>query len=310
MTEIGILFAFFALVMGLMLAAGYALVYRPAWAGQQRAEGSAEGAALQEPVESSWRGSMAHLLRLVGEALPSSRVETALVRKRLLTAGYRWPSAVGTFYGVRWACAGLLGVLMGWAVAQARESVSAAILPALAAVMFGYLLPDRILRMQIQARSDRIRCALPDAVDLMVLSVEAGQSLDQALIDTSLELRAAYPDLAAELGLVHLELRAGRSRPEALHSLADRNNEPELRKLVNLLIQSDRFGTSMGPALRTHARYLRIRRKQRAEEAARKVSVKLIFPIFFLIFPAMLVVTAGPAVLQIFTQLIPLITGE
>jgi tight adherence protein C len=170
--------------------------------------------------------------------------------------------------------------------------------------------PDRVLRSMIKARAARIRRALPDALDLLVLCVEAGQSLDQALLDSSAELKRACPDLSAEISLTHLEVRAGTSRADALRNLAGRVPEPELRKLVNLLIQADRFGSSLGPSLRVHARHLRIRSRQRAEESARKISVKLPFPIFFLIFPSMLMVTAGPAILQIFTQLLPMINGD
>jgi tight adherence protein C len=127
--------------------------------------------------------------------------------------------------------------------------------------------------------------------------------LNVAILDASSELRQAYPDLSAELAQVHLELRAGKSRSEALYHLGERNSEPELRKLANVLIDSDRFGTSLGPALRAHAKYLRTRMRQQAQEAARRVAVKLVFPVFFLIFPSVLLVTLGPAVLNMMAQL-------
>ena len=164
-------------------------------------------------------------------------------------------------------------------------------------------MPDRLLRPLIGARAERIRRAIPAALDLMVLSVEAGQSLNLAILDTANELRAAFPDLSAELAQVHLELRAGKSRSEALYHLGERNAEPELRKLANVLLDSDRFGTSLAPALRTHARYLRTRMKQQAQESARRVAVKLVFPVFFLIFPSVLLVTLGPAVIKMMAQL-------
>ncbi|MBI1791698.1 MAG: type II secretion system F family protein, partial [Acidobacteria bacterium] len=168
---------------------------------------------------------------------------------------------------------------------------------------FGFLLPDRVLKPLIKARSSRIRRAVPAALDLMVLSVEAGQSLNLAVLDAANELRESYPDLAAELAQVHLELRAGKSRQDALYKLGQRNQEPELRKLANVLIDADRFGSSLGPALRTHAKYLRNRMKQQAQETARRVAVKLVFPVFFLIFPSVLLVTLGPAVIKMTTQL-------
>jgi tight adherence protein C len=130
-----------------------------------------------------------------------------------------------------------------------------------------------------------------------VLSVEAGQSLDVALAETSRELRLVHPELASEFGQVQLEMRAGRGRAEVLAELGRRTGSAELKKLAVVLIDSDRFGTSLAPALRTHAKYLRTRRRQMAQEAARKLGVKLIFPVFFLIMPAVFVVTLGPPVL-------------
>jgi len=155
----------------------------------------------------------------------------------------------------------------------------------------------------IRNRAERLRRALPPALDLLVLGLEAGQSVDQAMLETSRSLRNMHPDLSQELFRVHLEARASKSRLDALRHLAERNRQPDLSKLVNLMIDSDRFGTSIAPALRTHARYLRTRFRQRAQEAARKVSVKLVFPIFFLILPSVLLVTLGPALLQMKQQL-------
>jgi tight adherence protein C len=288
--EIWILVAFFACVMALVTLAGYA------W--NARVGEAATGA------------TPAQLLQVVGQVVPTSQSDLEAVRRRLLRAGYRSSAAVRVFFGLKIGAALLLAMTIGWLVIAVRESLSLSVLPAAGALYVGYTMPDRILRSMTRARALRIRRALPDALDLLVLCVEAGHSLDQALVDTGSELKRTYPDLGAELLLVHLELRAGKNRAEALRDLAERNPEAELRKLASLLIQADRFGTSLGPALRVHAKYLRIRSKQQAEETARKISVKLLFPIFFLIFPAMLLVTAGPAILQIFTQLLPMVAGE
>ena len=160
----------------------------------------------------------------------------------------------------------------------------------------GFLLPEIILKRLIRSRTARMRRAIPFALDLLTLTVEAGQSLNQAMVETSAELRDAHPDLSEELAQVNLGMRAGKSRVDALQQLG--RGDPELKKLASLLIDSDRFGTSLGPALRTHAKYLRTRLRQQAQESARKVSVKLIFPVFFLIFPSVLLVTLGPAVLH------------
>jgi tight adherence protein C len=167
----------------------------------------------------------------------------------------------------------------------------------------GFLLPDRVLSSRVQARAQRLRSAIPPALDLMVLAMEAGQAIDQSVADASRGLKRTHPDLSAEFALLYMELRTGGTRADAFRGLASRNKEPELRKLSNLLIDSDRFGVSIGPALRTHSKYLRTRFRQQAQEKARKVGVKLIFPVFFLIFPSVLLVTLGPACIMMFQQL-------
>jgi tight adherence protein C len=165
------------------------------------------------------------------------------------------------------------------------------------------MVPDRVLDSRVKARSHRLRSAIPPALDLVVLGLEAGQSLDQSLADASRSLKRTHPDFSSELAQLYLELKTGSSRPAAFRAFGTRGKDPELRKLSNLLIDSDRFGTSLAPALRTHAHYLRTRFRQQAQEMARKVGVKLIFPVFFLIFPSVLLVTLGPACMMMFQQL-------
>ena len=171
------------------------------------------------------------------------------------------------------------------------------------------MLPNHVLGRQIRRRAERLREGLPTALDLLVLGLEAGQSLDSALFEAGRELRDVFPDLSAELNLVQIEIRASKSRAEAFRNLAARNADLEFRRLSQVLIDSDRFGTSLATALRSHVHYLRVRMRQKAREASRKVGVKLIFPLFFLIFPAMLLVTLGPAILQFVYQLGPMLTN-
>jgi len=168
---------------------------------------------------------------------------------------------------------------------------------------FGYMMPDRILERLGKARMAKLRRALPAALDLMVLAMEAGQALDASIRDTSRGLRSTHPELASEFTQLQLELKASTTRTEALRNFAARTQDAEMRKFAHLLIDTDRFGSSVGPALKTHARYLRIRFRQLAQEKARKVGVKLIFPVFFLIFPSVMLVTLGPAVILLFTQM-------
>jgi tight adherence protein C len=170
----------------------------------------------------------------------------------------------------------------------------------------GWILPRFILEKRVAKRQEILRLSTPDMLDLLVVSVEAGLGLDQAIQHVGRELQSSHPQLGEELSLVILEMRAGKRRADALHNLAERTGEPELRKLVAILVQNDRFGTSMGESLRNHSDYLRTKRRQEAEERAGKVGVKLVFPIFFFILPSMLVVAAGPGLLQIFKYLFPM----
>jgi tight adherence protein C len=173
-------------------------------------------------------------------------------------------------------------------------------------VMAGWILPRFLLEKKVAKRQEIIRLSLPDALDLMVISVEAGLGLDQAIQHVGRELLQSHPQLSEELSLITLEMRAGKRRSDALRNLAERTGEPEIRKLVAILIQNDRFGTSMGESLRNHSDFLRVRRRQEAEERAGKVGVKLVFPIFFFILPSMMIVAAGPGMLQIFKYLFPM----
>jgi tight adherence protein C len=301
--ELWLFIGFFSFVMTGIIALGYVLIVRPAHAEGNDGDGIPDALSLAGPEVPSTKGLVLRAFRFMGEAVPAAQAESNPVRKLLIAAGHRWSSALPVFYGIKCATSFLIGIVIGWAGYVAQESAGMAIIPGLCGAAFGFMLPDRILEFVIKTRRRRLRSALPPALDLLVLSVEAGQSLNQALLETSRELKHSHPDLSDELALVHLALRAGTSRAEAFRQLGDRNGEQELRKLSSVLIDSDRFGTSLAPALRTHSKYLRTRMRQQAQEAARKVSVKLVFPVFFLIFPAILLVTLGPAVLQMHAQL-------
>jgi tight adherence protein C len=176
----------------------------------------------------------------------------------------------------------------------------------LAAAFAGFMLPNFVLEKMVARRQLRIRLSLPDALDLLVVCVEAGLGLDQALVNVSRQVKQAYPEISDELSLMTSEMHAGKRRADALRNLASRTGEEELRKLVAVLLQADRFGTSVADSLRTHSESMRIRRKQLAEERAAKIGVKLVFPIFFFIMPAMMVVSVGPGVLQLVKNLVPM----
>lgn len=247
-----------------------------------------------------WSDRAMEALLQLGAAAAPSEAATSNLRLRLAAAGYRIPAAPQIFQGIRISTAVAAGLLLGWAALWQDSGAGGALVAALCGAGAGFLLPGRVLEAMRQARITRIHRALPPALDLMVLSVEAGQGLDMALAETSRELRQVHPELAAELAQVQLEIRAGRQRSDVLSDLGRRTGSPELKKLAVVLVDSDRFGTSLAPALRTHARFLRTRRRQMAQEAARKLGVKLVFPVFFLIMPAVFVVALGPPVLSFF----------
>lgn len=277
---------------------GYYFLYRTSAA-------SAAGPSLDGENPISARQFLANSLRSLGEAVPGKPSGEDSMRRKLRASGYRSASALDTYNGIVYSSSAIVGIVAGAAALISQQSFSAALLAAICAAGFGYLLPNRILDSQISSRKRRLVEGLPVALDLLVLSVEAGQALDQSIYDSSREIRAAYPDLADEFLTVSLALRASATREQVFQDFGNRSNDLEFKKLANLLIDSDRFGSSLGPTLRTHARYLRIRRRQYAQERARKVGVKLVFPIFFLIFPSVLLVTLGPAVLSIMTVLQP-----
>jgi tight adherence protein C len=252
---------------------------------------------------------LARRVQAIGQHAPISPEDAKTTRRTLISAGYRAESAVTLLYGIKLILAATLAILS----ILFRDSITAnpvlrIVLP-LAATGAGYWIPGFWLERKVSKRQQKLRLSLPDGLDLMVVSVEAGLGLDQAIQNVGRELAMAHPELADELSLVTLEMRAGKRRAEALRNLAQRTGEAELRKLTAILIQSDRFGTSMAEALRTHSEFMRVRRRQEAEERAAKVGVKLVFPIFFFILPSILVVAAGPGILQVFKYLFPLMKG-
>jgi len=253
--------------------------------------------------------SLLEALNRIGRSAPVRPAESDRIRQQLRLAGYTQEAAVPVFTGIRLASAAALALFVFAAAEWNGLTLARAFLCMLSAALVGYMLPNHFLAQRIRRRSEKLREGLPTALDLMVLGLEAGQSLDSALFEAGREIRQAFPDLSAELNTVQIEIRATKTRVEAFHNLATRNSDIEFRRLSQVLIDSDRFGSSLAPALRSHVHYLRLRMRQKANEAARKVSVKLIFPLFFLIFPAILLVTLGPAILQFVYQLGPMLNN-
>ena len=242
------------------------------------------------------------VLKRVGERAPRSTRELSLLRERLIQAGYRRREALPVFYAMRLTCA-----LIGFALLATPLLMRPNLTLAVGAMGFGYLLPSMVLARVAKRRQRRIRLSLADALDLLVISVEAGLGLDQAMMRVGQELQFAYPDLAEELRIVNLELVAGTSSSVALRNLADRTGVDDLSALVSMLVQTDKFGTSVANSLRVYSDTLRIKRRQRAEEAAAKTGVKMVFPLVICIFPAIWVVTIGPAAITFIQVLFPII---
>lgn len=286
-----------------LLVTGAAMALSPgAAAAIQRRLGELRGLPVKGPVEQSpYERLAADTLKRIGRYAPQAPAEMGRLRLRLVAAGYRNPEALAVFIGIRLACA-----LGSFAVAMLPVVGRPNVLLALGIAAFGYLLPGMGLARLAKKRQHRIRLSLPDALDLLVVSVEAGLGLDQALLRVGDELAFAHPDLSDELRLVNLELRAGKARAEALHNLAARTAVDDLSSLVAMLVQTDKFGTSVAQSLRVFSDVLRTKRRQRAEEAAAKTGVKMVFPLVFCIFPAIWVVTIGPAAIKFVQVIFPM----
>jgi tight adherence protein C len=249
---------------------------------------------------------LVRVIQRLGEQVPVSPRDSSVTRRELIAAGYRSDYALSVYYGLKaltcLACFLLAFLFVDYVIAKPILRILA-----VATVTFlGYFVPTFLLEHQITKRHETLRLSLPDALDMMVIAVEAGLGLDQTIQYVAREIQISHPELSEEWSMVTLEMRAGKRRAETLKNLADRTGEAEIRKLVAILIQTDRFGTSMAESLRTHSDFLRVRRRQEAEERAGKVGVRLVFPIFFFILPSMLVVAAGPGLLQVFKYLFPL----
>jgi tight adherence protein C len=291
----------FAFLFGTALVGGLAYVLMPS--GASAIDRRLEELTLPRDEEEKPRfQSLVGMLKRIGERAPKSPKEMGALRLRLVQAGYRRDEALTIFFGIRVAFALALFSLFSTAIVGRPN-----LMLALGGLGVGYILPGMLLARMAKRRAHRIRLSLADALDLLVVSVEAGLGLDQALTRVGAELAFAYPELSDELRLINLELRAGKPRPEALRNLADRTGVDDLSSLVTMLIQTDKFGTSVAQSLRVYSETLRTKRRQRAEEAAAKTGVKMVFPLVLCIFPAIWVVTIGPAAIKFITVLFPMV---
>src|SRR6202049_2001057 len=249
------------------------------------------------------RERMQQALDPFSRALPVSPTDVPQTRAWLIQAGYRDPQHVTIYRGLRV----LFGALGFFSFFLFTGFDSPLLLIGLTA--FGFFLPRFLLKKKLQERQRRIRLGLPDALDLTVICVEAGLSLDQAMMRVGQDLSHAHPELSGEFHLFDLETRAGKPRAEALRNLVERTGVDDLRSLVGTLIQTDRFGTSIAQALRVHSDSLRTERRQRAEEQAAKTTIKMVIPLVLFVLPSIIFVTLGPAIIELIRTLAP-VTGH
>jgi tight adherence protein C len=283
----------------------YWLMYRPQSAATERLKRLGERTA--GPINSSLsleddRSAAELAQRLaspLSKLLPPSAAEARKLQKQLMTAGFRSPGAPIVYRAIQLAMLAGMPGLVALGCAFTARPLGSAVLFILFAFVIGFFLPRYALKRMIRSRQQLVRWGLADALDLMVISIEAGLGLNAAMVKVSTELKDVHPDISEEFEMANLEMRVGRDREEALRNLAERTGVEDLRSLVAMLIQTDKFGTSITRAIRAFSDSLRTKRRQRAEQAAQKAAVKLLFPLACFLFPTLFIALLGPAALQL-----------
>jgi tight adherence protein C len=305
-----ILFLLIVFAVVALLALAGMLLFAPAALRQRLSTHAAQDG--MEQAGGGWIERVAKVAQpFMRLSLPEEGWERSPLRTRFMTAGWRHPSAPTLYFAAKTVLALLLPALAGVLLAGLSDGAGRGgltLLLLLAAL--GYYLPNALLARTAGGRQREIFEHLPDALDLLTVCVEAGLSLERALAKVAAEVHIKSVALAQELQLVLMEMRAGFSKEKALRNLALRSGVDDVDTLVAMLIQSERFGTSMGDSLRVHAENLRSKRSMLAEEAAAKIALKLLFPLIFCIFPTLMLVLLGPAALQLITVMLPSMGGK
>ncbi len=295
--------------ISLAMLGAYWVLYRPQSAATERLKrlGERSAAPLASAVtldDGRDNSDLAQRLASpVSRLLPPSAAEAKKLQQQLMQAGFRSPGAAVTYRAIQVFTLAGLPALVALACALLARPLQSAVLYILFAFVIGFFLPRYALRRMIRSRQQLVRWGLADALDLMVISIEAGLGLNAAMMKVSSELKEVHPDISDEFELANLEIRVGRDRDEALRNLADRTGVDDLRSLVAMLIQTDKFGTSIAKAIRNFSDSLRTKRRQRAEQAAQKAAVKLLFPLACFLFPTLFIAILGPAALQLMDTL-------
>ena len=294
---------FVCISLGLMGV--YWLLYKPQSAATERLKrlGERASSAPGAPISLDENRPASELAERIASPfnrlLPPSAAEARKLQKQLMQAGIRSSTAPGLYRAIQIATLAGLPATVALACAVLARPLSGALLWILIAFVVGFFLPRYALRRMIRSRQQLVSWGLADALDLMVISIEAGLGLNAAMMKVSSELKDVHPDISEEFELANLEIRVGRERDEALRNLAERTGVDDLRSLVAMLIQTDRFGTSIAKAIRAFSDSLRTKRRQRAEQAAQKAAVKLLFPLACFLFPTLFIALLGPAALQL-----------
>jgi tight adherence protein C len=240
------------------------------------------------------------VLQAFGERVESGRKDTGEVRLFLLQAGYVDPNAVAIYWASRVILASSFLAFAIFVLPLLKVAPTQMLLAVIWLGGIGWVGPVFYVRSRLKARQKELQKAMPDMLDMLVVCVEAGLGLNQALVRVADEIDHVSLVMSEQLALVNLEMRAGTPRDEAMKNLADRTGLSDMKSLVSMLVQTDRFGTSVADALRVHSDTMRTKRRQRAEEAAAKTTIKLVFPLVLFVFPAMFVVVLGPSVIAIY----------
>ena len=285
-----------------IVMAVYWLLFRPVSATAQRLHelADARGGAVAQSIEpNSMESLAARMAEPINRLVPPSAADAKKLQKKLMQAGFRSPAAPAIYRATQFSLMVILPgvVLLLWSFSA--RPLSDATLPLLGAFAAGFLKPRFILNRLVAKRKLRVTWGLADALDLMVITMEAGLGLNAAMLKVCDELKTVHPDICKEFELANLEIRVGRERSEALRNMAERTGVEDLNSLVGMLIQADRFGTSIAKAVRVYSDSLRTRRRQRAEQAAQKAAFKLLLPLGALLFPTMFIIILGPALLNI-----------
>jgi tight adherence protein C len=310
LVQIGFLILIFLSVFGIV---AFGMSYFSPSAARERLHQLVPSAIQHRSATNPWVDRAAGLTARFGKlSVPEEGWEESGIRKRFMNAGVRSTSAPMFYFGVKTTLAIGLPILayIYLALVGSKLGLNGTLIVLLVAATIGYYLPNAVLSRMVMVRQREIFETFPDALDLMTVCVEAGLGVEAALSRVAEDIEHKSVVLSEELRLVGLELRAGSDRERALRNLAARTGVEEVETWVAMLIQADRFGTSIASALRVHSEMLRTKRRQRAEEAAAKIALKLLFPLIFCIFPSLLLVLLGPAFIQIYRVLLPTLGGS